>query len=111
MAGNILLTNFEDVIQCISVNPQSFLLLPDHYCITFKIVFTKPPTTTSCYFMYSFSYSKENYDIYRFYSHNVETIWLYIKDLITATMRLFIPFTKFHSHQHPSWFTPQIRHH
>jgi len=26
-------------------------------------------------------------------------------------MRLFIPFTKFHSHQHPPWFTPQIRHH
>ena len=26
-------------------------------------------------------------------------------------MRLFIPFTKFHPHQHPLWFTSEIRHH
>jgi len=26
-------------------------------------------------------------------------------------MRLFILLTKFHSHQHPPWSTPQMRHH
>jgi len=41
----------------------------------------------------------------------LKLLWLCIEDLITAAMRLFIPFTKFHSHQHPPWFTPQIRHH
>ena len=61
--GNILdllLTNSEDVIQCITVDPQSSSLLPDYYSITFKIAFSKPPTKTSCY--YSFNYSKGNYD-------------------------------------------------
>ena len=51
--GNILdllLTNFEDLIQCISVDSQSSFLSPDHYSIPFEIALTNPPKT-SCYHM------------------------------------------------------------
>ena len=44
-------------------------------------------------------------------SHNVEAVWLYIEDVINTAMRLYIPYTKVCSHQHPPWFTPDIRHH
>ena len=44
-------------------------------------------------------------------SHNVEAVWLYIKDVINTAMRLYIPYTKVCFHQHPPWFTPDIRHH
>ena len=121
--GNILdllLNNFEELIQCISVDPQSSLLLSDHYSIIFIIALTKPPTKTSCY--YTFNYSKGNYDglheyllysdfSFCFQSHNVEAVWLYIEDVINTAMRLYIPFTKFYSHQHPPWFTSDTRHH
>ena len=44
-------------------------------------------------------------------SHNVEAVWLYIEDVINTAMRLYIPYTKVCSHQHPPWFTPDIRDH
>ena len=44
-------------------------------------------------------------------SHNVEAVWLYIEDVINTAMRLYIPYTKFCSHQNPPWFTSDIRHH
>ena len=87
MVTNILdslRTNFEDLIQCISVDSQLSFLLSDHYSITFELTLTKPPTKTSCY--YSFNYSKGNCDglheylfnsdfSFCFQSHNVEAIW------------------------------------
>ena len=45
------------------------------------------------------------------HSHNVEAIWLYIEEVITTAMRLFIPYTRFHSHQHHLWFISDISHH
>ena len=121
--GNILdllLTNSEELIQCISVDNQSSLLPSDHHSIIFKIALTKPPNKITCY--YTFNYSKENYDGLHEYlmysdfsfcsqSHNVEAVWLYIEDVINTAMRLYIPYTKVCSHQHPPWFTPDIRHH
>ena len=35
----------------------------------------------------------------------------YTEDVINTAMRLYISFTKFYSHQHPPWFTSDIRHH
>ena len=102
--GNILdllLTNCEELIQCISVDNQSSLLPSDHHSIIFKIALTKPPTKISCY--YIFNYSKGNYDGLHEYlmysdfsfcsqSHNVEAVWLYIEDVINTAMRLYIPY-------------------
>ena len=48
---DLLLTNFKDLFQCISVDSQSSFLSPDHYSITFEIALTKPSTKTSCYHM------------------------------------------------------------
>ena len=121
--GNILdllLTNSENLVQCISFDSHSSFLSSDHHSITFKIALTKPLTKRSCYS--SFNYSKGDYDglheylfnsdfSFCFHSQNVEAIWLYIEKVITTAMRLFIPFTKFYSHQHLLWFTSDIRHH
>ena len=46
----------------------------------------------------------------RFQSHDVQEIWCIIEQFIINAMKLFIPLTKIHSHQHPLWFTPEIRH-
>ena len=95
---DLLLTNFEDLVQCISVDSHSSFFSSDHHSITFKIDLTKTPTYSILILVFAFI-------------HIMLNSYTYIEEVITTAVRLFIPCTKFHSHQHPLWFTSDIRHH
>lgn len=88
------------------------LLLSDHYDITFTMAIASKLYSKSPPY-YSFNYSKGDYSGHTdftscFSTHDIERVWNTIEHQVVTAMKLFIPITKYHSLQHPPWFTSEI---
>ena len=121
--GNILdlvLTNSENSIANLTIAPATKWITTDHFEITFQLPQIIHPTPTTSP-KYVFDFPKANYDGILSYlfdfdytsclqSHNVEFVWLTIKNSIYTAMDIFIPKVRLRHHQFPCWYTSELRH-
>ena len=121
--GNVLdliLTNAEDVIYDLNVNPAHPLMFSDHFLISFCMKY-QTPSVQGNKVHYAFDFSKADFDgllqylldsdfTECFLSDSIEYVWSVIKNLILNGMHLHIPTVKLRKQCYPKWFDSELRH-
>ena len=120
--GNILdlvITSDPELITDLVVHPHTtYPLQSDHSIVTFSI--HAVVHHYKCREVSWLAYDFNKADWFRFitlkngdahyYSTNVETVWVRLKDLLSQAMEVYIPKKRHQSHHRPQWFTSEIQH-
>ena len=117
---NLLITNIDNHISNIQIDPNTQFLSSGHFIITFD--FNLSIYNHSKVSRYIFDFSKADYNVLSDYlldrdfsfcttSNNIEDIWLHLKLLIMDACSLFITEVKLKQFQPPKWFNSTIHHH
>ena len=121
--GNVLdliLTNAEDVIYDLNVNPAHPLMFSDHFLISFCMKY-QTPSVQGNKVLYLLDFSKADFDGLLqylldsdftdcFLSDSIDHVWSVIKNLILNSMHLHIPTVKLRKECYPKWFDSDLRH-
>ena len=115
--GNVLdliLTNAEDAIYDLNMNPAHPLMFSDHFLISFCMKY-QTPSVQGNKVHYAFDFSKADFDGLLqylldsdftdcFLSDSIEHVWSVIKNLILHGMHLHIPTVKIRKQCYLKWF-------
>ena len=118
--GNILdllITNVPERITNLAITNSS-ILQSDHSLISFSLPstchvqplptytfnFKKADLSSICSFLFEYDFQP------CFSSKDVDFVWQYIKQAISQSVNLFVPYVKLHSNLQPKWFSSTIRH-
>ena len=123
IGGNILdliITNSDELVHNVVVNPHNTIIFSDHFIITFHICLSTLPVPPKATY-YSYDYSKADFSrmeqyiinschLQYFEEADVKSTWNIISSVITDAISLFVPVYQSHHSQYLVWFNSNLRH-